>query len=392
MATKLTNTIILDHRHRADKQGREQLEIRITWDRKSYYIATGIKVRPQEWAAGRIVNCIGAKEMNDQLSIIYSRAMELVNGYLRENQVPDIEQIKSEVWSLAETERCACTMMEWMEEQIPKLNIVESTRKHYWTVIKILKSYGRMTRWKDVTVARIYDYDAWLHQQKRSDGRAICQATVHNYHKYLKALLHRAYLFGIIESNPYDKLTGKFDKGEKESVEYLTEPEMNAIVDLELPEGSILDKVRDLFVFQMYTGLSYSDSQKFDIGQYKFDGERWIHTGERVKTGVPYVSSLLPPVIAVLEKYGMKTPKINNADYNHHLKAIGLLAGIRTKMHSHLARHTFATWMLSNDVAIQNVSRMLGHKNIQQTMRYAKVLAQSVHDDFDKMAEKMKKG
>ena len=87
----------------------------------------------------------------------------------------------------------------------------------------------------------------------------------------------------------------------------------------------------------------------------------------------------------------MKIPKMNNADYNRHLKALGLMAGISTRLHSHLARHTFATYMLRNGVKIENVSKMLGHTNITQTQRYAKVLAQSVHDDFDMIAEKMSK-
>ena len=85
----------------------------------------------------------------------------------------------------------------------------------------------------------------------------------------------------------------------------------------------------------------------------------------------------------------MRVPRINNADYNHQLKALGLLAGIKTRLHSHLARHTFATYMLRNGAKIENVSRMLGHTNITQTQRYAKVLAQSVHDDFDMIAEKL---
>jgi integrase len=140
----------------------------------------------------------------------------------------------------------------------------------------------------------------------------------------------------------------------------------------------------------MYTGLAYSDSQAFDIGQYKQDGEQWITTGERIKTGSPYVSVLLPPVVAVLEKYGWKVPKMDYAVYSRQLKMIGVMADIKTRMHSHLARHTFATNMLSNDVKIQNVSKMLGHKNLQQTMRYAKVLAQDVREDFDMIAEKMK--
>lgn len=47
--------------------------------------------------------------------------------------------------------------------------------------------------------------------------------------------------------------------------------------------------------------------------------------------------------------------------------------------------------MLSNDVKLQNVMRMMGHKKIQQTLRYAKVIAKDVQDDFDMVAEKMEK-
>ena len=151
----------------------------------------------------------------------------------------------------------------------------------------------------------------------------------------------------------------------------------------------MLDIAHDLFVFQMYTGLSFSDAQAFDISDYKWDGKRWVNNGERIKTGVPYVSSILPPALRVLEKYDMRVPRINNADYNHQLKALGLLAGIKTRLHSHLARHTFATYMLRNGAKIENVSRMLGHTNITQTQRYAKVIAQSVHDDYDMIAEKL---
>jgi site-specific recombinase XerD len=72
------------------------------------------------------------------------------------------------------------------------------------------------------------------------------------------------------------------------------------------------------------------------------------------------------------------------------LKAIGMVIGI-PKLHSHMGRHTFATWMLSEGAKIENVSRMLGHTNIVQTQRYAKVLAEDVRSDFDMVAGKMGK-
>ena len=119
---------------------------------------------------------------------------------------------------------------------------------------------------------------------------------------------------------------------------------------------------------------------------------KWISTGERIKTGVPFVSQLLPPVVEVLERYGMQVPKIGNADYNKALKAIQMAAGITTRMHSHLARHTFATYMLKNGVKIENLAKMMGHSTIRETQKYAKVLAQSVHDEFDMIERKLSSG
>jgi site-specific recombinase XerD len=47
--------------------------------------------------------------------------------------------------------------------------------------------------------------------------------------------------------------------------------------------------------------------------------------------------------------------------------------------------------MLSNEVPIERVGKMLGQKNVRTTQRYAKVLAQDVHDEFDKVAKKFNK-
>jgi integrase len=242
-------------------------------------------------------------------------------------------------------------------------------------------------------VENIVAFDAFLHTVTKPISDAdrkrgvkpekLSDAGIYNYHKCLKALLNRADSFGKIDRNPYERLKGHFKRGERENVEYLTEDEMRAFEQLSLPTGSALEVARDLFVFQMYTGLPYSDAQAFNIGDYKWDGVAWNHIGERIKTGVPYVSRLLSPAVAILEKYGWEIPKMNNADYNHHLKALGQMAGIKTRLHTHLARHTFATFMLRNGAKIENVSRMLGHTNIVQTQRYAKVLAKSVHDDFE---------
>ena len=383
----ITINIIYDRKKQAKRDGVGTLEIRLSVQRRSYYISTGIRVRANEWKAGRIVNRPDSDALNDRLAVLYEKVSAEVNRCIEASEPISSEDIRKKVWNVKEAVSNNSTFMDWIDHQIAILNLAEGTLKHYRTLQVRLTEFGQINRWQDVTTENISEFDAWLHKRKLGNGESITDAAVYKYHKCLKALLNRAVVFDKLNRNPYDRL--KFKRGESENIEYLTEEEMKAIEKLKLPKGTQLEVVRDLFIFQMYTGMAYSDTQAFDFSQYKKVNGKWINSRERIKSGVPYISSLLPPVVAVLEKYDWQVPKIDNADYNHLLKAIGSMAGITTKMHTHLARHTFATYMLRNGVKVENLQRMLGHKNIRQTMRYAKVLAESVHDDFDKVAKKM---
>lgn len=394
---KKTTALVFDHRNRTKEGQKGQIEVRVIVNRKSYYFGTGIRVYRSEFVAGMVVNCPGADKMNERIAIIYNKVLEMVNSSIASNIAVNIENIRRKVWEVSEHDDDS--LLSWIHEQIPLLDIKDSTRKHYYPLENRLREWGKMRAWEDVTTEKIYEFDAWLHGLRKPVNAAairagvtperIGNAGVYNYHKTFKTLLRRARRMGKITINPYDLLCGEFKRGDKESTEFLTEPEMEKICNLQLPCGSVLDICRDLFVFQMYTGLSYSDAEAFDFRKYKRVDNAWIYVGQRIKTGVQYVSELLPPVVKILEKYQGEVPQINNSDYNRRLKEIQRLAGIETRLHSHLARHTFATWMLANDVKIENVRKMLGHKSIVTTQRYAKVLAQSVHDDYQKMQRKL---
>ena len=398
---KITNAIVWDHRGRVPEGGKGQIEVRITVDRKSYYFGTGIKCHKSEFVAGQVVNCPGADELNQRIVIIYKKVLAHVNAYVDAGVPIDTDDIRQKVWQTVEIQSDKSVFIEWCEKQIPLLGVTDGTSKHYNPLIARLTQFGRIKKWDDLTAENIVLFDAWLHTLTKpvSDARLKAGAKpeklsaggIYNYHKCLKALLNRALSFGRIDNNPYDRLKGKFKRGDKQNPDFLTEDEMRIFENIILPVGSPLDVAKDLFVFQMYTGLSYSDTQTFDIDNYKWDGESYKYVGERIKTGVSYVSQLLPPVVKILEKYKFEMPKMDNADYNRQLKAIQTITGIKTRLHSHLARHTFATWMLAHGVPIEHVSKMLGHTNITQTQRYAKVQPMSVYQDFDRMAEKFQR-
>lgn len=385
----ITTSVVFDHRARTKKGNEGPVEIRISIDRKSYYIQTGVMVLHDEFVGGTVVDREDSDELNERIRILCKKVNAVVNEYLAKDMPLDMVAIRRRVFS-GDVQRSGHTMIDWIAAQLPLLGHREGTMRHYQTLLLRLQQYEQLSNWQDLTVENLYKWDAWLHQLRGWDGKTISDGGVYNYHKCMKAMVQRAVRMGVIATNPYDRLRGVFRRGDKETVEYLTEDEMQRIASLELVPGSQLDKARDLFVFQMWTGLAYSDAQNFDVRRYKLEDGVLTYVGERIKTGVNYVSRLLPPAVAILEKYGMQTPKIGNADYNHLLKGIGIAACLHTPLHSHMARHSFATYMLNNDVSLDSVSVMLGHTNTVQTRRYAKTLAKTVKDDFDKIAEKMK--
>ncbi|MGX8694834.1 MAG: tyrosine-type recombinase/integrase [Prevotella sp.] len=398
----ITKAIVFDHRGRS-KAGQEgPIEVRITYNSKPYYINTDIKVRGRELRDGMIVGRQDADALNEQLRIVVGRIERAVNRCIEQNLPINVAEIKKQAYNVAVTdasERMA--MLNWLNDQVALLNVKDGTRRRYQVLISRLRQYDRLTAWSQLSVEAIYKFDAWLHQitkvQSNGDIQAereevkISDASVYNYHKSFGALLKRAVKFGIIESNPYDRLRGEFRKGVTENTEFLSEEEIAAIESLHPIRGTQMAMARDLFIFQVYTGLAYSDTQAFDISDYKMVGGKWLNIGNRIKTGVPYVSQLLPQAVEVLERYGMQVPKINNTQYNVSLKIIQQACGIKTRLHSHLGRHTFGTRMQALGAKLENVQKMMGHRDIRMTQRYAKVLAESVRDDFSKIEEKLAK-
>ena len=398
----ITQNIVFDHRGRS-KAGQEgPVELRVTHNGKRYHINTGIKVLGRDLRDGIIVNREDADVLNEQLLIVKERIMKAVNRCIEQDIPIDVAEIRRQAYNISTTDTHNLTaMIDWMTEQVPLLNIKDGTRRRYQVLLKRMREYGGLSSWGDLSVDGIYKFDAWLHRltkaQSNGDRQSereqvpVGDAAVYNYHRTLGALLKRAVKFGIITASPYERLRGEFRKGVTDCAEFLSEDEIAAIESLHPMEGTQMAMARDLFVFQIYTGLAYADTQAFDISDYKNVGGKWINSGNRIKTGVPYVSHLMPQAVEVLKRYGMQTPKVNNAQYNASLKVIQQALGIKTRLHSHIARHTFGTRMLALGAKIENVQRMMGHRDIRMTQHYAKVIAESVRDDFTKIEEKLKK-
>ena len=142
-----------------------------------------------------------------------------------------------------------------------------------------------------------------------------------------------------------------------------------------------LERARDLFVFMAYTGLAYCDMALFNYKTMTEEHDDYTYIdGSRLKTGSNFFTPILPPAMDILKKYNYKLPVRSNQKINDYLHVIEADLHINKPVTCHIARHSFATLMLSYEIPIEKVKRMLGHRNITTTQIYAKILKRNVED------------
>lgn len=202
-------------------------------------------------------------------------------------------------------------------------------------------------------------------------------STANKHLKHFKKILAMAVEERHIEVNPFKV------KIKEEKLEYhpLTLVELNRIIQKQMPNDR-LDRVRNLFVFQCYTGLAYCDMVELKKENI-MDGIIIIN---RKKTSVQSVIPILPMAKNILEKYNYQLPVLSNQRYNSYLTEIADICNIDKKLHTHLGRHTMATILINNGVGLPVIAKILGHSSTKITESiYAKVLDKTVKDNADKI-------
>ena len=184
----------------------------------------------------------------------------------------------------------------------------------------------------------------------------------------------------LLTANPFKDFHSRYKQPIRP---YLTEVEVNSLLNHKFTTPRH-NAVRDLFLFQVYTGLAYIDiikltAKNIEVG---LDGKQWIIT-VRHKTGTRLAIPLLPIALAIITKYDYVLPYYSNQHFNRYLKELAEICNINKKITTHVGRHTFATTVcLSQGVPIETVSKMLGHTNISTTQIYAKITDRKIAKDM----------
>lgn len=202
-------------------------------------------------------------------------------------------------------------------------------------------------------------------------------STAANKKKHLKYFFTLAFKSGKIKQHPF--LDYKIGRGENKDTTYLTYEELNKIRALRLTSNR-LEKVRDLFVFQAFTGLSYVDLTHLEPDDVKKNEQGQLYIKKpRHKTGVEYTAILFEDAAMIWEEYNGILPIMSDVKYNLYIKELAKMAGIDKHLTTHTARHTAAVYCLNTlKLELPVVQKILGHAKISQTQHYAKLLDTSV--------------
>lgn len=369
-----TINLIYDRKKQSSDKKEGYIEIRVTFDRKQKYYSTGVKVLPSQINGEKhVINHPDTILLNSKIDSLYSSIKAYITSIALNKEPFSFLAMQAYM----DKSKMGESFVRFAEETIDnRADITESTRKNHRRLISALNEMKVIDTFADLTRENIEEFDRLLHK------RNYQQTTIYTYHKFMKVYISEAMKRNLIEKNPY--IGFRLDKGKHRTRKYLTEEELSGIIDCKITTDT-LNKVKDVFLFQCYTGLAYAELENFNPDMIVERNNRKIYVSDRKKTGESFYIVILPKAMEILNKYDNKLPLLSNQKYNANLKTLAVASGIRQDLTSHMARHTFAVVALNEGIPIETVSKMMGHTNIKTTQEYAKIINKTVEKAFDKL-------
>ena len=226
------------------------------------------------------------------------------------------------------------------------------------------------------------------------DVREMRNSTIGKQLSFLKWFLRWSFKQGMHSNNAYDTFKPKLKDTQKKII-FLTWEELNRLREFKIPPTKqALERVRDVFLFQCFTGLRYSDV--FNLRRSDIKGDHIEVT--TVKTSDSLIIELNDHSRAILEKYkdvefenDRALPVITNQKMNDYLKELAELAEINELVRqtyykgneridevtpkyallgTHAGRRTFICNALALGIPPQVVMKWTGHSDYKAMKPY----------------------
>lgn len=230
----------------------------------------------------------------------------------------------------------------------------------------------RLNDWEDLTRANLNDFRDHVTEQ-------VAQSTARTYFAVFKAILKR-YEDDADFCKDYANILKA--KNEKPVKTFLTMKELERLERVEVRteyERIVLDE----FLIGAYTGMRISDAKEISEENMANGYISYVS----IKTGVHAVVPMKAGIAERIRRVQANECDVNLMTYNRVLRNLCKRAGITERVKvfkagehkkgekweyvsSHTARQSFATNLAILGLPIVDIAKLMGHQNIQTTMRY----------------------
>lgn len=375
--------VVYNRKKKLLSDGTALVQIEAYLSLKKKYFSTGVYLTPDQWdnKHRKIRNHPNAIKLNKQIAEFVTK-LQGIELDRRNSGKPFTLDILAEFLKGKYTN----SFTDFMRNEIAAdRSTAPATRTGHLTTLKTLQEFRKNITFDELTFDLLTDIERFLL------NKGLCVNTVNKYIRNIRKFVNLAINKDLFDLNKYPFRKFK-SKTETTCREYLSPEELQALENIVLPpEQKHLQKTLDMFLFSCYTGLRFSDISALSKDKIQIiDGKQWIIT-TMIKTTEPIRIPLYllfnGKPIEILSTYTQPDRKyifddLTNQYVNRSLKELAKIAGITKTVTFHTARHTQATFLLYKGVNITTVQKLLGHKKLQTTQIYSKVMDKTIINEL----------
>ncbi len=377
--------VVFNWRNENNKSGCYSIHLRVTIDRNSRYYKIPLpqKVSKAQWAGkedGWVKGHPFAFEINNK--IIEKKAVlnELIKRSYNFNKPLNFKT----VFRHLERRGNANSFYDYMKEFIanPPEKLEETTIKKYSTCLAHLQEFRNELLFADIDNLFLRDFHRFMQTEKSLLGSS-CKKYMEAFKRVIKCARKDNYLDPSQMEFLFDDVKIKVNQAKRT---FLEVDDIKRWKALTFPQGLVhLERDRDIFLFQLYTGYYYKDLPIFTKDQLYEDEEfGFFIIGSRDKNGNQTIIPLFkfPHATVIIRKYSSAStvksvfdPRVFIVEgaYNRHLKEIAKLAGVKKNVSNKVARHTNAQLWVRYGAERPILSKMMGHTKEETTKSYFSV-------------------
>jgi integrase len=396
MSTTLKTYFFL-YKAKVNSKGLAPIMFRLRYQQQVVQLAIGYFIKPSNWVQDK--NLVKqtdphATVINKHLKDLEVKSYNIFSKMFQDDVIylkGILEQIKGKTEEPVSLLKLVHQYNQKLKTRVGTDLMIATYKKYHGTETKLtafLQSKGKHDlTLKELRINFIDEFNTFMKLHYGNDQNTTCK-----HLKNLKTYLKYAVAMDWLSKSPFTEFKVSYKAKEKP---YLSLEELHRLENKSFDIYRI-QLVKDLFLIQCYTGLSFADLAGLNGGNVTsgIDGNLWV-IKNRLKTDVRSAIPLLPRALELIVKYNpdfrvaidkQLLPMYNIQRYNAYLKEIADLCGITKVLSSHAGRRTFAsTVALSNGISIESISQMLGHTSTKITQQYAKVNDMKVAVEMEKI-------